>query len=121
MYFMVSDYYATGEGRTVSILIDTPDINQSDYEIPPGYVVNAFGDKIWTEGFLKPEYDPKSTLLAKFEKEFGDFFSIGVDFLTEEEFFENYQDFIPDIIKEKLKDRKIFNIFWKNQFHFNYG
>lgn len=120
MKYLVSDYCATGEGRTVSIYVGHVDVRYSDYKTLPGFKA-VDGKNVWNPGELKADFSVEARLKAQFEEEFGDYFSIGVDILSEEQFLEGYRDFIPSFIMEKMEDKKLFNFVWKTQFHFNYG
>lgn len=99
--YMVSDYAATGEGHTVSILI------QVVFSYPKD-----------------PESD-KAEGLRKFTELFGSYFAIGAEFLTHDEFMNQYGELLPDrVVKVLEEDRGTHipgNFFYYSQVHVNYS
>lgn len=72
-YFLVSDYCATGEGRTISILITTRNYDEA-------------------------EYSP----LKEFYELFGSHYFLAVKFVSREHFFNSYGNFIPTLIPKVI-------------------
>jgi hypothetical protein len=91
LLFFVSEYYATGEGITVSILI----------------TVGAPSNQENVESARK-----------EFVELFGEFISIGIEQLTRAEFVPKVDKYIPPKILENL-DTSCCNFKYYSQFHIN--
>ena len=104
--FLVSDYGATGEGRTISVLMTQ---------------ANPFGDDYPSDGPNK--YVPITTTeyraVREFHKYFGTWTLYGVDFLSREDFFEKYANFLPPALVN-LKDKQCF-LAYHGELHFNFS
>ena len=86
--YLAIDYYATGEGRTIYLLI--------------------------ARSYTNPERE-------MIEKA-GDYFSIGIENLQREVFFERYGHLVPTAVKdmtETYKNLQPFNLYFFQHFHFN--
>ena len=118
--FVVSDYYATGEGQTTSILITpaTPRYGR-DYEVDPTYDIET---NEYFPGKLKHTREQIAAL--EFVDRFGDWLSQGIDILSKEDFENRYSSMLPESIKSFVnkaeKDRPA-NFNWFSQFHANYS
>lgn len=104
--FLVSDYGATGEGRTISVLMTQ---------------ANPYGDDFPSDGPNK--YVPITTTeyraVREFHKYFGTWSLYGVDFLSREDFFEKYANFLPPALVN-LKDKQCF-LAYHGELHFNFS
>lgn len=104
--FLVSDYCATGEGRTISILCTQ---------------ANPYGDDFPSDGMNK--YVPITTIEYRAVREFHEYFGTwslyGIDFLSREDFFEKYANFLPAALVN-LKDKQCF-LAYHGELHFNFS
>ena len=103
--FMVSDYFGTGEGRTVCLMMTQANPN-------------------WPEDFVNSEnYVPSTTkeyrARRKFKEKFGDWYANGIEFLTREQFFNKYSLFLPQKLVN-LKDQ-LCSIEYHSELHFNFS
>ncbi len=90
--FFAIDYFATGEGRSIWLMIS----------------------RNYHRG------DDKDRELEKFVKFVGigaDYYMHGFDELTEREFLDKYTRFIPNLIANMLRDNTIGT--WQTHLHFN--
>jgi hypothetical protein len=104
MYTVVSDYYGTGEGRTIMMCIcrGFPDATHPKYDT---------------------ETDPKFWALESFKKQFGEFYTYGAD-LHEGLFldFEGAEFLISDQLRKSLTQwQSCANLFYAAKFHFNFS
>ena len=88
--FFVIDYFATGEGRSIWLMI-CPN-NSPSY--PVDYLQNRW------EKFVNVEY-----------------YLQGTEKLTEEEFMKKYRVFMPGHIKNTIEERSM--SIWQSHYHFN--
>ncbi len=101
--FLVNDVFATGEGRTISLLITQglPGMEE-DFDIEHhGY--QAVNTK---------EY----RAIREFYSIFGKFHSQGVEFLPEDHFFGTYSNCLPPILSN-VRDRSYYRFY--THIHFN--
>lgn len=116
LHFVVSDYYATGEGSTVSIMVLNPrmHITDNDWEIKP-----HFGDNMkFIEGTLKDSVTYETIALRIFAEKFGGWFAHGATFLSKEEFLQKTKNKIPVMLENIIKE-DIATTFWFSQLHIN--
>ena len=105
--YVVSDYYATGEGRTVSILV-TRALPQSEdyddhYEIRPGHT-------------------PKLRAAREFLEVFDNFTISYARNITSEEFRVEYYQYLPDMVIRILDDvEQPGNFQYYSQVHVNFS
>lgn len=113
MKILVSDYYATGEGRTVCILVTKAYPREDDYLVRPHF------DK---EGFHKGELANTADVRAarEFLEEFGSFYTMFAERVEKEKFLETWLNFIPPALK-KLLDSDAGNVYYTAKLHFNFG
>lgn len=98
-HFLVSDYYATGEGRTICLLI-----------------TRAYP--------MVDEYDKDPDVIAEeeFTKRFGEFLSMGVEAVNQEEFMKRFGHYLPEYLKKLLENEdQPGNLNYMSQFHLNYS
>lgn len=111
--FLVADYFATGEGRTVMLLITRAYPHADDYEdyvltsSPPQYVVKN---------------SAKFRAAREFIEEFGSYYAQAARNLSREEFLAGYCHFLPEVTKNMLtSESQPGNMNFKQQFHFNFS
>jgi hypothetical protein len=110
--YLASDYYATGEGRTICLLITRAYPKEDEYEIKPQFV-----DGQYIPGTLKNS--EKFRAAREFIEEFGHY-AQGAENLSKEEFFKKYGKYVSEVVQRVLEsDAGNFN--FKQRFHFNYG
>lgn len=106
--FLACDYYATGEGRTICLLITRAYPRSDDYET----------------GETKPEVKNTAKLRAarEFIEAFGGWMAQGAENLPREEFLKKYGHYLPEYIKNMLvSDDQPGNLNFKQEFHFNFS
>ena len=115
--FLVCDYYATGEGRTVCLLITRAYARSDDYETPGDFVDGKF-----VPGTLKNS--AKFRAAREFSEEFGGYYLQGAENLTREEFLKRFGNHLPPYIDKMLNPEPgegpgNFNL--KLQIHMNFS
>lgn len=95
LVYLVSDYSATGEGRTVSVMI-TP-IYSKEGEARKIYIKDTF------------------------EGQFGDWFGLGVEELSKHEFEERYLWIMPEFVYTLISEDQPPGFHWFSQVHFNFS
>lgn len=115
--FLVSDYYATGEGRTVCILITRAYPHAEDYE-----------DRVLTshppKRILKRGHTPKVIAAREFRDKFGTWYLEGAENISREEFIKRYGHLLPEFARKILDaegDDRPGNFNFAQQFHFNFS
>jgi len=106
--FLACDYYATGEGRTLCLLITRAYPYADDYEgeYPNHTIKNS----------------AKFRAARQFVEEFGSYYAQGAENLTREEFVQKFGRFIPDPVLQLLNSEdQPGNLSFKQQFHFNFS
>jgi len=109
--FMACDYYATGEGRTVSLLITRAYPHTDDYE------------DVMT-GNLKPGHTAKVRAAREFRDAFGGWYLQGAENLSREEFLRRFGNHLPPYTEKILNPEPgdgpgNFNL--KLQIHMNFS
>lgn len=104
--FMVSDYSASGEGRTVCLMMTTANPNYPE-------------DFVNSENNYVPSTTQEYRARRKFKEKFGDWYVNGLEFLTKEQFFNKYSLFLPQKLVN-LKD-KLCSIEYHSELHFNFS
>lgn len=103
MIYIFSNYAATGEGQTVSMLITKAFPSAADRN-PDGSV----------------KFTREEIAVREFKDIFGDFFSSGAQIVEEHEFFQDVGDLIPETVKKLLQKQVVGNFKWFSQVHVNY-
>lgn len=120
LIFVVSDYYATGEGRTISILVTRAYPTEDDWDVKPTFEVGPDGKYIFKNGNLKNTKD--QIALNEFIDHFDTFYAMGAEVLEKEEFISRYSSFIPQsVLKQTETDSDSGNFHYFSQFHINYS
>ena len=118
--FLACDYFATGEGRTIMVLITRAYPKQDDYDIPPDFKEDAEGKMQYVPGVLKNS--AKFRAAREFIEEFGGWYAQGAENLSREEFIQKFGRFIPEIVLNLLNSEdQPGNLSFKQQFHFNFS
>lgn len=125
LHYVVSDYLATGEGSTRCILITMAYPAAEDYE-ESGSHMNPDGSFHFEMPKLKEGVTPKDIALREFKKEFGDYYAIGAEYVTEEEFINRWARHCPTYITKIIEDQKdgqraAGNIYYASKLHVNYS
>lgn len=119
-HYAVVDYAATGEGRSISVLITRAYPSRDDYEELPS-VENRYAGKI--------KGDVKDIVRREMESHVGSYFIIGIEHLEREEFLKRWGKFIPSVVVdmsdyEANKDKTFGNprnLNYFATFHYNFS
>jgi hypothetical protein len=117
--FVACDYFATGEGRTVMLLITRAYPHSDDYATP-----GDFTDGVYTPPTLKEGYTPKVIAGREFIEHFGEYFSLGAENLPREDFLKRYGHLLPDYVHRILNaegSERPGNFNFKQSLHFNFS
>jgi hypothetical protein len=111
--FLACDYYGTGEGRIVYLLITRAYPWSEDYE---DYVLTSH----------PPQYPLKNTAKFRAAREFtikfGGFATQGVENLPREEFLKRYGHYLPDMVRNILtSEEQPGNLNYSQEFHLNFS
>lgn len=115
--FVASDYYATGEGRTVCLLITRAYPRSEDYATE-----SRFEDGMFIPGELANS--AKFRAAREFTEEFGSYFAQGAENLPREEFLKRFGNHLPPYTEKILNPEPgegpgNFNL--KLQIHMNFS
>ena len=114
--FVVSDYYATGEGRTISFLITRAYPHTGDYEVAPSFTPDGY-----VPGKLANTAEERA--LREMQEFIGGWFALGSEIFTREKLLASYRRFLPQYVIEFLEDPEgdTGNFNFKSQIHVNYA
>lgn len=119
--YIVSDYSATGEGRTIMILITRArprrDDKYNDYEVEPSFTEDGFNPGVEKN---TPEY----RALREFAEQFDSFFAMGAEALDRNEFFHRFENHVPAYLYKMTDPESVDNppgFSYKSEIHFNYS
>lgn len=115
--FLACDYYATGEGRTVMLLITRAYPHTDDYETRGDFV-----DGKLVPGTLKNS--AKFRAAREFIEEFDGWYAQGAENLPREEFLTRFGHHLPEYVHNILKkegDERPGNFNYKAQIHLNFS
>lgn len=115
LIFIASEYYATGEGRTVSILITRAIPSDSHYYIKPEWVKTPEGWK-YKEGVMNCTRE--QIALEEFKKTFDVWTAIGAEVLSQEEFVKRFSYQLPPMVINYISDPEG-NFRYHSQLHLN--
>lgn len=118
--YVASDYFGTGEGRTICVLITRAYPTQDDYEVPPDFKEDVEGKLQYIPGVLK--HSQKFIAAREFRERFGDFYVNFAENLSKEDFFNRFGRLVPEMVV-KLHDSEDTpgNFHFAQEFHFNYS
>ena len=117
--FIACDYFATGEGRTVMLLITRAYPHADDYETP-----GDFTDGVYTPPVMKQGHTPKVIAAREFIKEFGGYYAQGAENLPREEFLKRFGHHLPEYVHNMLAlegNERPGNFNFKQSFHMNFS
>lgn len=103
--YMVSEYYGTGEGHTICLLLTQALPSEKE----------DFGEQSYGDYLTTQEY----RAVREFMDKFGIFYCNYLEFLNKEDFFTKYANAIPPFCM-KLKDAQCYKSFFV-EMHFNYS
>lgn len=111
--FAVADYLATGEGRTIHIMITTPWPRGDEYDEKPS-ASNDYRGKC----SLTDEEKAMNRMLPFA----GDYYGSGTLLYKREDFLKYYGAYLPPFLKEDLEEDKIdYNLSFKTMVHQNFS
>tara|TARA_R110000868_G_scaffold268433_1_gene527608 strand:- start:2208 stop:2597 length:390 start_codon:yes stop_codon:yes gene_type:complete len=117
--FLACDYSATGEGRTLCLLITRAYPHSDDYETHGGY-----NDGVYTPPVMKAGHSAKVRAAREFAEEFGGYYLQGAENLSREEFLKRFGNHLPPYTEKILNPEPgegpgNFNL--KLQIHLNFS
>jgi hypothetical protein len=104
--YMIADYFGTGEGQTVSLMVTQANARGDDY-LPDG------PDR------YKPVNTKAYRAVREFHKEFGTWQLYGLRFLSKEAFYSECVYYIPPVMM-KLSNAKCYKRFY-TEVHYNFS
>jgi hypothetical protein len=102
--YMVSEYFGTGEGQTVCIMMTQAEPHRDDFTEDNRYV---------------PVNSKQYRAVRAFHEQFGTWYLHGLKFLSKEDFFSEYSYYIPPAMM-KLLNRSCFKDFY-TRVHYNFS
>lgn len=112
--YLFCDYFATGEGRTLCVMITRAYPTGDDYSSGPYFDEDGFH-----LGELKNTAQERAA--REFKKEFG-YFSIGMENLSKEEFITRCGRLLPEMVLKLVNSEDPpGNLYFAQEFHFNYS
>lgn len=125
LHYVVMDYLATGEGSTRCILITRAYPAHDDYEESNSHT-NPDGSFHWEMPKLKEGITPEIIALRQFKEEFGDYYAIGAEYISEEEFKKKWLRHCPAYFEKIIEDqhdetKAAGNFYYASKFHVNYS
>lgn len=114
LHYLYSDYAATGEGRTVSLLVTTLTPRGRDWLTKPGFVVG----KGYRPGILARSVE--DILLRQFAETFDSWFARGMERLDRESFIERAGEMLPAPVRRALERDVYGNLHYSAQFHLTF-
>jgi hypothetical protein len=95
--FIACDYYATGEGRTVCLLITRAYPHTDDYETHGNYT-----DGVYTPPVMKAGCTPKIRAAREFAEHFDSWYLQGAENLSRKEFLKRFSNHLPPYTEKIL-------------------
>ena len=117
--FIACDYFATGEGRTVMILVTRAYPHADDYETQ-----GNFDNGVYTPGTLKKGHTPKVIAAREFAEQWGGYYLQGAENLPREEFLKRFGHHLPEYVHNMLSlegNERPGNFNFKQSFHMNFS
>lgn len=105
MIYMVSDEYSTGCGRTLCFCLTQ--------------AVPSCAEDFTEEDKYSPITTQEYRAVREFHKHFGTYSLYGLEFVSREDFFENYKHLLPPALLE-LKDKDCY-LNYHAELHFNFS
>ena len=113
--YMVSDYAATGEGRTVSILIEALRPKDEEWARAPGFEAG----RDYVEGELGVEEE--AVLRRQFEERFDDWWARGMEVMSRREMMRDYGAHLPPAVADAIEKGGFGGFSFFAQIHVNYS
>jgi hypothetical protein len=117
--YIACDYYATGEGRTVCLLITRAYPHANDYETHGNYT-----DGVYTPPVMKAGHTDKVRAAREFAEKFDSWYLQGAENLPRDEFLQRFGHLLPEFAHKLLdaegNDRPS-NFNFAQQFHLNFS
>lgn len=105
--FMTCDYYATGEGRTICLLITRAYPRSDDYE-------DRMNEKL--------KYSAEEIAKREFSEKFGSWLVRGAEHLSREDFLKKYSHYLPSFVEKSLTDKdQLVNFNFAQSLHVNFS
>jgi hypothetical protein len=102
--YMISEYFGTGEGQTVCIMMTQAEPHRDDFTEDNRYV---------------PINSKQYRAVRAFHEQFGTWYLHGLKFLSKEDFFTEYSYYIPPVMM-KLSNKSCFKDFY-TRVHYNFS
>lgn len=115
--YIASDYMATGEGRTICLMICIPHPDPDDYDRRP----RIAEDGAWDPGVLRTSLDDIAT--RRFRERFT-YHGMGAEVMDRNAFMLAWGRFVPDAVMnmtEPGQEDGPGNLSWYQMFHFNFS
>ena len=119
--YVVSDYSATGEGRTVMVLITRArarrDEKHNDYEVEPSFTEDGYNPGVEAN-------TPEFRALREFSEEFGGYMAMGAEVLDRNEFFHRFGNHVPEYIYKMTDIDGEYTpggFHYKSEIHYNFS
>lgn len=123
--FVFSDYYGTGEGRTICLLITRAYPRQDDYdeESRNKSYMGEDGKFHFVMPTLKEGRTARYRAAREFAQKFGSWYASGAEFLSRDEFLTKCGRYLPEHVVKFLKDTEddSGNFSYSSEFHVNYS
>lgn len=116
MKFAVCDYSATGEGRTICILITYIRPQQDDYETRPSFERDDDGKLVFVPGTLKVTDD--FIIHREFSELFSGYMAMGMEILDKQEFIDRFGRLVPEFVIKSI-EQPMGNFHYFAQIHYN--
>jgi hypothetical protein len=114
-HYAAIDYSATGEGRTLYLLITRANPSPDDWEDPPS-LKNGWSGTLAVSS---------ETIVKRQMAELVDsYYMAGIQYYTREEFLSSYQFYLPQVVVDMSNpdnDHQPFNLHYFQEFHFNFS
>jgi hypothetical protein len=114
-YYAAIDYSATGEGRTLFLMITRGNPIAEDWEDPPSLKNGWFGTLA---------VPPEKIIEREMAKRVDSYFMRGVQHYSRDEFLNAYQFYIPQVVIDMSNpenENQPFNLIYFQEFHFNFS
>jgi hypothetical protein len=115
LYYMFCDYYATGEGHNICVLVTSLNPRPQDWERAPSWVLGQGYD----EGVLRSSVE--HVLARQFSEEFDSWFARGMDILERDAFLEKAKPYLPDVVINTIARGGFGGFNYKAQYYVNYS
>lgn len=125
LHFIVNEYFATGEGMTISLLITRAYPKNDDYdeESRGKSYTDENGMFHFVMPTLKEGNTPSYRAMREFVEIFGNWYSRGAEAISRHEFLSKFGRYVPDHVVRFLTDTEddSGNFKYYSQYHVNYS